>query len=343
MPFNREERIFILKAYMRSQSYQQTQNEFTLAFPGRAPPNKSAISRLYAKFNDTGSVLNVKHDRVSTVLTCKKMEEVATLFAEAPRTSLRKAKQVVGVSYGSVQRATKKLKLTPYKLHVVHELLPADPARRLHYCTWYRQFTRNNIARLDTIFFSDEAWFSLNGYVNSQNYRWWSSVNPYGHIEAPLHSEKIGVWCALSRKRLVGPIFFTTTITAEVYQGILTDFIALLERDERYCWFQQDNARPHTAKTTKEFLLEFFDNRLIWEGLWPPRSPDLSPLDFFLWGYIKDRAYVNQPATLDDLKTNITQIISEIPESMLTRVMRNSVKRAKACLDAQGAHFEHLL
>jgi len=133
--------------------------------------------------------------------------------------------------------------------------------------------------------------------VNSQNYRWWSSTNPYGHIETPLHPEKIGVWCALSRKRIIGPIFFTATITAGVYQYFLTMFIALLEPDERDCWFQQDNARPHTARTTKAFLKEFFDDRLISDGLWPPRSTDLSPLDFFLWGYIKDRAYVNRPAT----------------------------------------------
>jgi len=84
---------------------------------------------------------------------------------------VRKAQQAVGVSYGSVHRETKKLKLYPYKFHVIHEHLPTDPARRMAYCTWYRQFTRNDIARFDIVSFSHEAWFSLNAYVNSQNYR----------------------------------------------------------------------------------------------------------------------------------------------------------------------------
>jgi len=117
---------------------------------------------------------------------------VATLFTESPHTSLRKAKQTLGFSYGSVQRAKKALKLTPYKFHVVQELFPVDRGRRLDYCVWYRAFTRNNIRRLDYVFFSDEAWFSLNGYVNSQNYRWWSSENPYGHNKTPLHPQKLG-------------------------------------------------------------------------------------------------------------------------------------------------------
>jgi hypothetical protein len=51
-----------------------------------------------------------------------------------------------------------------------------------------------------------------------------------------------------------------------------------------------------------QFLREFFGDHLISKGLWPPRSPDLSPADFFLKGII----YKNNPHTLDDLKRNIT-------------------------------------
>ena len=61
------------------------------------------------------------------------------------------------------------------------------------------------------MFFSDEAWFQLDGYVNSQNYRFWSSSNPHEYIEAPLHSAKTGFWCAMSRKKIIGPIFFSET------------------------------------------------------------------------------------------------------------------------------------
>ena len=46
---------------------------------------------------------------------------------------------------------------------------------------------------LDYTWFSDEAWFHLSGYVNSQNFRIWASENPNAVHEEPLHSEKIGV------------------------------------------------------------------------------------------------------------------------------------------------------
>ncbi|PNF27722.1 hypothetical protein B7P43_G12790 [Cryptotermes secundus] len=107
--------------------------------------------------------------------------------------------------------------------------------------------------------------------MNSQNNRIWSSGNPHG--------QKIGVWCAVSRCQIVGPIFFLN-----VYQDIITQFIAILEDDERECWLHQDGATCHTPNETKQFLCEFFGDCLILKGLWPQRSPDLSPADFFLWG-----------------------------------------------------------
>ncbi|KAJ4450786.1 hypothetical protein ANN_02216 [Periplaneta americana] len=57
------------------------------------------------------------------------------------------------------------------------------------------------------------------------------------------------------------------------------------------------------------FFASFFDDRIISRNLWPPRSPDLTTPDFFLWGYLKDRVYATRPQTLDDLKHNITQEI----------------------------------
>jgi hypothetical protein len=55
---------------------------------------------------------------------------------------------------------------------------------------------------------------------------------------------------AQSRKRIVGPLFFEDTITAEKYPDLLTQFIALLEENERDSWFQQDRATAHNTKTT---------------------------------------------------------------------------------------------
>ena len=53
----------------------------------------------------------------------------------------------------------------------------------------------------------------------------------------------------------------------------------------------------------------------------PPRSPDLSTCDFFLWGYLKPRVYTHKPRTLNDLKEAIHQEIRPIDRQLLARVM----------------------
>ena len=67
---------------------------------------------------------------------------------------------------------------------------------------------------------------------------------------------------------------------------------------------------------------------------WPPRSPDLTPPDFFLWGYLKSRVYVNKPRTVEELKDNIREEIAAIPAEMLAKTMENAewVRRIWATL-----------
>uniref|UniRef100_A0A0K2V5H2 Putative LOC100569746 [Acyrthosiphon pisum] n=1 Tax=Lepeophtheirus salmonis TaxID=72036 RepID=A0A0K2V5H2_LEPSM len=60
---------------------------------------------------------------------------------------------------------------------------------------------------------------------------------------------------------------------------------------------------------------------------WPPRSCDITPLDFFLWGYVKAKVYVDKPATIEELEANIERVIREIPVTMLERIIENWLER----------------
>ena len=82
-----------------------------------------------------------------------------------------------------------------------------------------------------------------------------------------MHPQKIGVWCAISRLRIIGPLFIETSTNAEAYQELIQQFIALLQVDERNCWFQQESATAHTAASTMVILHEFFGENLISKGL----------------------------------------------------------------------------
>ncbi len=104
------------------------------------------------------------------------------------------------------------------------------------------------------MYFSDEAWVHLDGYINSQNYRLWCCENLHAFAKSGLHSLKIRIWCGISRRKIIGSIFFEQSINAERYQSIIHDFIANLEADERYCWLRQDGATVHMSKDTGSLL-----------------------------------------------------------------------------------------
>ena len=76
---------------------------------------------------------------------------------------------------------------------------------------------------------------------------------------------------------------------------------------ERLTW-AQDGAPAHRFHMVRNLLDEMFDNRVIGLGHqveWPPRSPDLTPCNFFLWGYLKSKVFVSPPDSLDDLRQRI--------------------------------------
>ncbi|GFX28264.1 uncharacterized protein TNCV_3031081 [Trichonephila clavipes] len=89
-------------------------------------------------------------------------------------------------------------------------------------------------------------------------------------------------------------------------------------------WFQQDGATCHTARATIDLLKDTFGDRLISRFgpvNWPPRSCDLTPLDYFLWGYVKSLVYADKPQTLDHLEDNIRRVIADIRPQMLEKVI----------------------
>jgi transposase len=337
------ERIYIVETYMATKSYEEVKNKLRLYSPHSAIPANSTIKRLVDKFRVCGSISNKKHQRQRTVLTDEKVLEIQGDIIDNPNVSTRRLAQQVNVSHKTVYRAVRQyLKLFPYKVTVTHELLPADYEKRVYFCEWLGDVVQNDAGFLDTCYFTDEAWFHLNGYVNSQNTRYWSGVNPHIIHEEPLHSSKVGVWAALSAKRIC-IVFFDSTITSVVYRSIVDQFAeTLTEEDIAHGWFQQDNAPPHTANQTLKHLEMYFGERLITRNLWPPRSPDLSPPDFFLWGYLKSQVYCNKPTTLTALRQNIQASVSTISAELLSSVMHELYHRLTLCCFVGGGHFQHL-
>ena len=77
--------------------------------------------------------------------------------------------------------------------------------------------------------------------------------------------------------------------------------------------------------------------------LCPPRSPDITPCDFFLWVCVKDRIFVpSMSRELADIKARIIAAVKNIDAPMLTRVCQELEYRIDVCRVTRGEHIEHL-
>ena len=111
-------------------------------------------------------------------------------------------------------------------------------------------------------------------------------------------------------------------------------------------WFQQDGATPHAAIATLEMLHNVFGDRIISRRTvnnWSAHSPDLNPLDYFLWGHLKNQVYANQPETLDDLEEEIRRCAATVTADTCRRTIANFIKRVRECVRQKGHHFEQLM
>ncbi|GFX20975.1 transposable element Tc3 transposase [Trichonephila clavipes] len=111
-------------------------------------------------------------------------------------------------------------------------------------------------------------------------------------------------------------------------------------------WFQQDGATCHTARATIDLLKDTFGDRLISRFgpvNWPPRSCDLTPLDYFLWGYVKSLVYADKPQTLDHLEDNIRRVIADMRPQMLEKVIENWTSRLDYIRASRGSHMPEMI
>jgi hypothetical protein len=76
---------------------------------------------------------------------------------------------------------------------------------------------------------------------------------------------------------------------------------------------------------------------------WSPRSPDLTLIDFFLRGHLKEQVYAVRPMTIEDLVARLQAAVTTVDANMLRRVRENAVRRTAICLQMDGGRFEYIL
>ena len=177
---------------------------------------------------------------------------------------------------------------------------------------------------------------------------YWAPENLYVHVGKAVNLLGVNVWCGLSARSLIGPYLFEGTVTGEaclemLRSSTLPAIRALYEISEIF--YQQDGAPPHCHRHVRAFLGE--NLRGHWIGRrgtfeFPPLSPDLTPLDSYVWGTLKDIVYRKKPATPGDLRAEIRAACAAFPINTLTEFAQSTARRCNGCLAANGNHFEHL-
>jgi hypothetical protein len=237
--YTTDQRTFIVKRYIRKRIFAKCRERFIRKYPDSPVPTVSCVSKRIKKWRTTAPVLDETRHRKKTVLTDEKLEDIRALLEISPRKSLRWFSQKTGVSIGCASKATKLTKFRPYRIRVVHAFKPVDAPQRIRFCNWMLKNMHDGLVDPQLLFITDEAYFHLSGYVNSQSTRIWSDDNPHEVQQILLLDIKIGVWCAVSVKRIIGSIFYHETVISNRYvRNILEPFFEQLTDDERqygYC------------------------------------------------------------------------------------------------------------
>ena len=122
-------------------------------------------------------------------------------------------------------------------------------------------------------------------------------------------------------------------------------FTKIEEEDIGNIWFQHDGATCHTAEATLDVLRPVFEDRIISSRaeVWPPRSCDLTSLDYHLWGAVKGNCYADKTETNNALKDNIRKVICDIQLHTIDNMLKIWTERVGYYMASRGRHLNEII
>ena len=200
------------------------------------------------------------------------------------------------------------------------------------------------------VIWSVEKWFTLRPHHNRKNDVTWGKVNPHEVVESKEQGvSKVMAWVGFVNGKFLPIHWFEGNVDGDQYKSMLESKVWPAVRrsaSRNRLWFMQDGARPHTTNECLDFLKEKFNNRVISDKLdlfWLPKSPDLDPLDYSVWGNAEKAVFQAKPETVEELKKVVEDYLESVSKEELLRITANFNKRAALCLKVNGGHFEQLL
>ena len=265
----------------------------------------------------------------------------------------REIARTVGISQTAVMKIAKKdLGLRCFKRTPVQVLTTATKQKRHERAK--ALLRRLAVPKSKRVFFTDEKAFYLDPPVNNQNNRVGAASR-----KSDVSDKRMLVQRATFSQHIMvsagvcyggkGRLHFVpdeTKINGHYYTAnllplLVEDSQQLLQQD---FVFQQDGAPAHTTKQAQEWLAVNTPD-FIAKDEWPPNSPDLNPLDYCVWGLMLAAYQKNspKPTTKAALKVVLQTIWDNLPQDSIDKAVMGFRKRLRACVTADGGHFEHVL
>lgn len=275
---------------------------------------------------------------------------VAQAFVENPSQSAKRAAGQLDLSRTSLGRILKHLNFKIYRPRLLQQLNDDDFGKRVEFCEYYLIRCEAEPDFYRRILWSDEAMFKISGLVNRYNCVYYATENPHLIMEKHLNVPGVMVWAGICSEGVIGPFFFEGNVNGSKYLELL-EVKAVLEHHERFAdreiILQQDGCPSHYTVEVRRFLNNEFPEWIGRRGIveYPPRSPDLTVMDFSFWGLLKDRVFAHHIIDVNHLKTIIEVEVDAInnDHSLLERMCRSVKKRCLKCVEVDGEQFEHLL
>ena len=114
------------------------------------------------------------------------------------------------------------------------------------------------------------------------------------------------------------------------------------QRVERVLYFSTGQ-RSCTSGTWHCATSRASNTGFIPPDLWPPNSPDLNPVDYKIWGVVQERVYQSRVHSIDELKQCLLHVWHGMDHSIIDSAVDQWHLRLRACVRANGGHYEHLL
>lgn len=309
--------------------------------------NVSTVYRLQHRFRATNRCDDLPRSGRPKVTTERQDRHIVRQHLREPlKTATSTAHNTIGMHGQAISAKTVRRRLAAAHLE---NRRPArrpilTPQHRLARLAWAQQHINWRHLDWKRVLFSDEKRFCVDP-VDGRVRIWRRRGERFADANILQHDRwggaSVMIWGAIGVNQQLGPVFFANIgpgrgngLNANGYvTEVLQPYVVPFFQRHPNCLFQQDNARPHTARATQNFM------RLNNINVLPPpsRSPDLNPIEHF-WDALqrKMNALVPRPRTAAELRVAFTLVWPQVPQQQINNLIFSMYRRCRAVINAHG-------